>query len=406
MMAAVRQQGLVDLADPNLYAFGQPEQVWAELRRHRPVHFVGRSDGTGFWAITRYAEAVRVLKDPATFSSARGMRLGSNPGAVAAAANKMLIVSDPPRHGALRHAMNAVFTPRMVRRLHDTMRVVVTECFDEAAGARTAVEFTDIAARLPVATVCELLGVPKCDWNFMARSTRSAFGEDGGDQLARAKAHADILAYYADLVRDRRRQPREDLVSSLVRADVGGSPLTDLEIYLNCDGLISGGNETTRHATTGGLLALINHQSQWDLLHGDPGLLDSAVAEILRFTSPAMHVLRTVTADVELGGRQLRAGDQVTVWLPSANRDELVFAAPDDFDITRTPNRHLAFGIGEHYCLGSSLARYELAVFFGELVRRFSTAELAGPVRRLSSNLIRGLQSMPVVLTARSDVSR
>ncbi|GAA1118759.1 cytochrome P450 [Streptomyces javensis] len=197
-----------------------------------------------------------------------------------------------------------------------------------------------------------MLGAPRADWDFMPKLTMIAFGADenaGTDPQRIAEAHTELLVYYDNLLARRRRDPQEDIVSALAHGTVDGAPLTDEEILLNCNGLISGGTETTRHATIGGLLAFLRAPDQWARLRAEPGLLPSAVQEILRFTSPALHVLRTARREVDLGGHRIRTGDQMAVWLPAANRDEAVFADPDRFDIARTPNRHLTFATGTHF---------------------------------------------------------
>lgn len=394
----------IDLADGELYAAGDPEAAWAALRRDRPVHWNTRADGTGFWAITRYRDAVRVMKDSAAFTSEQGMRVDHNPAATAAAAGKLLIVADAPRHGKIRQVIGSAFTPRTVARLEQNMRTLVREQLEPVLSGEPC-DFTDFAGVLPVSVICDLLGVPKEDWGFMLKCTRVAFGENDVDPMDRLEAHAAILEYYQDLVDDRRRNPGDDVVSAMVNGLVDGVPLTDEEIFLNCDGLISGGNETTRHATVGGLLALIRDPDQWQTAaraaDRAPESVETLANEVLRYTSPAMHVLRTPREDVEIAGQLIRAGEPVTVWMPSANRDETVFEAPDRFDATRTPNNHIALGIGPHYCLGASLARTELRVIFGELLAAVRGGELTGPVGRLSSNLIWGFDSLPVLLRRR-----
>ncbi|MGW5693601.1 cytochrome P450 [Streptomyces asiaticus] len=254
-----------------------------------------------------------------------------------------------------------------------------------------------------------MLGVPRADWDFMLKLTMIAFGADenaGTDPQRIAEAHTELLVYYDNLLARRRRDPQEDIVSALAHGTVDGAPLTDEEILLNCNGLISGGNEPTRHATIGGLLALLRAPDQWARLRAEPGLLPSAVQEILRFTSPALHVLRTARREVDLGGHRIRTGDQVAVWLPAANRDEAVFADPDRFDIARTPSRHLTFATGTHFCLGSALATSELTIFFEEFLARVGQVTPRGAPRRMQSNLIWGFTSLPVTLTRRATPSR
>ncbi|OCC09196.1 cytochrome P450 [Streptomyces sp. PTY087I2] len=397
---------MTDLADPELPRSGRTEEIWKELREQSPLYRNERANGSEFWAVLSHPLANQVLRDSANFTSEKGMRLDHNPLATEASAGKMLIVTDPPRHGKIRRIINSAFTPRMVKRLEDTMRSTVVETLEEAMEKGTS-DFVDAAARLPVSVICDMLGVPKKDWGFMLDRTMVAFGSDavegGEDQAMRAAAaHTDLLMYYDELLELRREDPQEDVVSAMVQGEVDGEPLTDEEIFLNCDGLISGGNETTRHATVGGLLALMDHPDQWDRLRADPGLLPSTVQEVLRYTSPAMHVLRTANQDTELEGRAIAAGDEVAVWLSAANRDGQVFENPDAFDVGRTPNRHLTFASGTHFCLGSALATMELSVMFEELTRRVGAAGHAGPVQRMRSNLIWGFESMPVTLDRRS----
>lgn len=387
---------MIDLADPALYGSGDPVPVWARLRRDNPVYRNVRPDGSSFWAITAHHLVSEVLRDHVRFTSEPGMQLDADPTATRAAAGKMLIVTDPPRHGKIRRVINTAFTPKMVRRLETHMAETVSRALDDALDMRE-LDFTDLSGRLPVSVICDMLGVPKADWDFMLQHTGIAFG-DTDDHMAKVAAHAEIIAYYADLVDQRRQQPGDDIITALATAVVDGEPLTDEEIFLNCDGLISGGNETTRHATTAGVLALIRHEQQWERLRADVSSVDTAVLEILRFTSPGLHVLRTARQDLRLGDESIGEGERVALWIPAANRDERVFDHGDRFDIGRDARKHLTFGAGTHFCLGSALATQELATFFGQLVRRVRWVELTGPVRWLSSTLIWGIESMPVRL--------
>ncbi|MCA6095486.1 cytochrome P450 [Streptomyces sp. SCA3-4] len=392
-----------DLSDPRRYAAEGIEEVWSRLRKAHPLFLTRRPAAADFWSVLSHDLASQVLRDSSAFSSTGGMRLDADPVANEAAAGKMLIVTDPPRHGGIRRVINSGFTPRMVRRLTDNIRLTAIGVI-EAALEQGDVDFTEVAARLPVSVISDMLGVPRADWDFMLELTMIAFGADenaGTDPRRVAEAHTELLVYYDNLLRQRRRDPQDDIVSALAHGTVDGAPLTDEEILLNCNGLISGGNETTRHATVGGLLALMREPDQWARLRTEPDLLPSAVQEILRFTSPALHVLRTARQEVTLGGRTIRPGDQVAVWLPAANRDEAVFADPDRFDVARTPNRHLAFAQGTHFCLGSALATSELSIFFEEFVARVGAVVPREAPKRMESNLIWGFTSMPVTLTRR-----
>ncbi|MEV6410726.1 cytochrome P450 [Kribbella sp. NPDC051718] len=397
---------LADLYDPLLFRAGRQHITWAQLRKSGPVVRIESPTGGAFWAVLGYETAVRVLSDHRSFSSSKGMRLGADPVATNAASGKMLVITDPPRHGMIRRIISSAFTPRMVTRLRQTMREVAVEVIEEALEQQNC-DFADTAARLPVSIICDMLGVPRDDWGFMLDRTKTAFGvgslNDGpADERARA-AHVDLFVYYRELMQQRRREPREDIVSALVHGVIDGTPVTDEEVVLNCNGLISGGNETTRHATIGGLLAFIEHPGQWDLLQRDPAVLPSAIQEILRYTTPAMHVMRTVAEQVTLGPVTLAPDDRVAIWLGSANRDETVFTDPDRFDLSRSPNRHLTFAYGPHFCIGGSLATAELTIMFEELSRRVARAELAGPVVRMASNLIGGYEQLPVRLSRRAD---
>jgi cytochrome P450 len=390
-----------DLSDPELYRRGDHFALWRELRAVQPICHVERADGEPFWAVLSYPLVTTVLSDPAVFSSRGGMRLDADPVATAAGAGKMMVITDPPRHGKIRRLMSAAFTPRTAQRLKNNMRITAAKSIEKVL-SQPVCDFTEVAARLPLSVICDLLGVPQADWDFMLSRTMTAFGVDQGsgryDPAAAAVAHTEIFQYYDELMRQRRDKPRDDIISALVHGKIDGEPLTTAEIVLNCNGLINGGNETTRHATLGGLLAFIENPGQWQLLNDNPGLLASAVQEVLRYTAPAMHVLRTAVRDTEISGAHVQAGDKVALWLAAANRDDQIFADPDEFDITRSPNRHLTFAHGPHHCIGAALATTELNIMFGEIMRRVSRAESAGPVRRMRSNLIGGLESLPVTL--------
>ncbi len=391
----------IDLADPDLYGEGAPEPLWALLRAHAPVHHNTRKGRANpFWAVTTHELVTQVLKSPETFLSGHGMRLGTSPAAVEAASGRLLIVSDGRRHAALRRVVGAAFTPRMVQRLAVGVRHTAREVVDEAL-ERGSCDLPEVVARLPVAVICDMLGVPESDRSFMLDRTMKAF--DGSTPpLEAAEAHADILVYYSTLMEYRRRSPGDDVVSALVHSEVDGRPLSDDEIRLNCDGLISGANETTRHAIVGGVRALMDHPEQWRLLRDRPDLLPEAVEEILRYTSPALHIMRTAAHESELGGRTIARGDLVTLWLGSANRDEQVFPSGERFIVDRAPGvRHLAFAHGPHFCVGSTLASLELRAVFKEWLDRIGGAAPTSAPVRLRSNLIWGYESLPITLAPR-----
>ncbi|HET6709322.1 cytochrome P450 [Amycolatopsis sp.] len=388
-----------DLSDPVLYETTDPVPIWARLREESPLFWTEKGAAGSFWSVLDHELLTTVLTDPGTFVSERGMRLDGDPAAAVAAAGKMLIVTDPPRHGAIKRIINSAFTPRMVARLKDTMRTVVADVIDRAL-AEEAGEFVDIAARLPVAVICDILGVPREDWDRMLDLTTTAFGHSAATEEEATLAYTEIFLYYSDLVARRRREPGQDVVTALVHGEIDGVPLTDEEIFLNCTGIISGGNETTRHSTVGGLLAFVRNPDAWRALRERPELSARAAQEVLRYAASVLHVRRTAVRDVELAGHEIKAGDRLAMWLPSANRDPKVFPAPDAFDITRTPNRHVTLSHGTHYCLGGPLAAAEIEVTFEQLARRVTEIELAAEPQRLRSNLIWGYTSVPVTFRA------
>lgn len=397
-----------DVADPELYARGDPLPVWRELRESNPVHWNDAGvAGESFWAIMTYKPANQVYKDSDTFTSERGMRLGSGQHGVDAAAGKMMIVTDPPRHAKLRNLMNSAFTPRRMAAMEDTIRDVLRLLIDEAL-ERGAVDFVvDIAAILPSAIVCHIMDVAREEHYVLTEMTSKAFGANlddrGGPVSARenAIANAKIFTYYTELLKRRRAEPGDDVVSTLAHGCVDDVPLTDTEIIMNCHGILLGANETTRLASAGGLLALMENPAEWRRLRNGDVSLETAANEILRYTSPAMHMKRVARRDTEVGGMRIQAGEAVAIWNPSVNRDEAVFAQPDALDLGRKPNRHVTFGRGTHFCIGAALARAELRVLLQVILDRLAGAELTGPVRKMRSNFMWGVERMPVRLVPR-----
>lgn len=389
-------RSVIDLSNPSHYSSGDAETLWAALRECAPVLRTERAGAEDFWSVLNHSPATAVLRDGETFVSSRGMRLDSPSAPTAQAAGSVLIVSDPPRHGSLRRIIGSAFTPRTVRRLEATIRSTATQIVDRAVAAGEC-DAVQVAARLPVSVICDMLGVPPEDWEMMLRLTMAAFGS-GGDRKIEIEVNSEILAYYAHLVELRRRDPGEDVVSALTQGEIDGVPLTDEEVILNCNGLLAAGNETTRHAMVGGLLAFAASPGQWERLREHPALMPTAVQEILRYTSPVLHVMRTAVQDARIGEHDVAEGDRVAVWLPAVNRDPAVFTDPGRFDVGREPNRHLALSSGTHYCIGSSLAVMELTVLFEELLRRVRHTETAGAARRMHSNFIWGFESAPVRL--------
>lgn len=385
----------VDLANPRLYAGEQPEQIWQALRRAgRPV----RAE-EGYWVLTRYTHVESVYRRPAAFSSEKGMQLGVDRSSAAmaaeAAAGKMLIVSDDPAHTEIRKAIGAAFTPKMVRRLADSTLAIARDLVTAAATGEPVDFVAEVSAKLPATVICDLLGVPPTDRAWITGVTQTAFGDPGeNEQVA---AHAELFDYCDYLVTSKRRTPGDDAATALATATLDGQPMSQEVAVLNCHGLISGGNETTRHAGSSAALSMVTWPGQWDLLRAGAVSVEDAAEEILRFSSPANHVMRVAVSDHEVGGETIRAGEFVTLWLGSANRDEEVFREPDALRFGRHPNRHLTFGLGGHFCLGAFLARMELQSLISALAE-FSVT-LSGEPQRLVSNFLRGYTRLPVTLT-------
>jgi cytochrome P450 len=399
----------VDLSHTKLFAEGDPFAVWRRLRAEAPVHWNPPSDGSpGFWSVTRYEDIVAVSRDTATFSSRHGISMSDikYPAIASRSIGRSLIKTDPPRHGRLRRLVNRAFTPRMVGHLEPRIREIVTEILDAVTPAGRCDFVSDVAEPLPLAVICEMLGLPRGDWAYLVGLNNRQIGAADPDyrlagasiEESRRQALDGLRDYFARHVAERRATGAtgEDLVSTILAADLDGEALTEEEILVFCQLLLAAGNETTRNATSGGMLALVENPDQRARLLADPSLIPSAVEEILRYVSPVMHMARLTTRATEVGGRPIRAGEWVIIWYPSANRDEAVFPDPNRFDVGRTPNEHLAFGFGEHFCLGAGLARLELRVMFEEALRRLPDLELAGPVERLHATILRVIKRMPV----------
>ncbi|MEX2538595.1 MAG: cytochrome P450 [Actinomycetota bacterium] len=407
----------IDLTDCDLFLHGDPHAVWTTLRREAPVHWNERSWGPGFWNITRYEDVMRVSVDAQTFISGKGIILDntghrtereqamSSQGYGMDPRGNMMIMTDPPRHTVLRRIVNKGFTPQAVRRMEPHIRELVTRILDDVVERGECDFVLDISRRLPLEVICEMVGVPEGDWEGMFDLTNRVIGFDD-PEFAQNEVTAEdmqlsmnLFQYMGELIASRRTDPREDVLSVLVNNEVDGQTLNDGEIFLMFLLLIVAGNETTRNATSGGILAMMNNPDQRQRLIDDPSLIPSAVEEVVRWTSPVMHFERVATTDVEIAGQLIKEGDEVTLWYPSANRDETIFDKPQTFDVGRTPNEHIAFGKGEHFCLGANLARLELRVMFEELLRRIPDMQLAGDPVRLRSNFIGGIKRMPISFT-------
>ena len=396
----------LDLVDPERYARdGYPHAVWTRLRAEAPVAHITPPGYEPFWAITKHADIVQISKQPLRFSNAPGIMLRRAGAPVIP--SEMVVMLDPPRHGPMRRLVNSRFTRASLRARSADIERIAVEILDQAAtgGASGEGDFVErIAAPLPIAVVSWMLGLPRTDWPLLFRCTNEIIGAEdpeyrrpGETPLQTAKrARVELHGYFKQLIARRRSDPQDDLVSELVHARIDGEPLTERQILDYCELMVEAGNETTRNAISGGLLAFCEHRGEWERLRARPELLSDAVEEILRWVTPIAHFTRTATEDSEVRGMKIRAGEQVALFYASANRDEDVFVDPFAFRVDRRPNRHLAFGIGEHTCMGAHVARVELETMFRHLLARLESFEVSGPVERLSSAVNGSIKHLPL----------
>ena len=396
------------LTDPGFFVDHDPHPVWQQLRREDPVHWT-QGLVRGFWSVTRYDDILSVFREPNLFTSARGLVLPSSPEMEQVTpemmgAGQMMVMTDPPLHGAMRRAINRLFLPRAIGQFEAPGPELVREILDQAL-ARGECDFVeDVAARLPMAFICEIMGIPRHDWADIFNWANMSLGyedaeyqlESGSPMETRQRGTMNLGTYCAKRALERRGGAGEDLLSVLGNAEIYGRKLTEGELIYNGVLYINGGLETTRNAISAGLLALIQHPADHERLIKDPALMPSATEEILRWSSPLTHIARVATRNMELHGKRIREGDWLALWIPSANRDEAVFEDPYRFDLERTPNEQIAFGKGEHFCAGAHLARLELRLMLLALLPEVEGIELTGPVERLRSNLLAGIKHMPV----------
>lgn len=414
--------GEVDLCDLDLFASGFPDQVFATLRQEAPCWWQEPSphtpDGVGFWVLSRHADIAAAAADATRFSSERGpdaegggtiiqdLPYGFAPGV-------LLNMTDDPRHHRIRRLLTPAVAPRALAYMAPELRARAARIVDAIAERGRCDFLADVAVELPLQAVAALLGVDEDDRHALLAWSTAILDYEGrelGETNEAATAAAVSLSDYATrLVAARRARPGDDLLSTLVGAEVEDDdgemrPLSELELVMFFNLMVAAGSETTRNSVALGMVALIEHPDQLAELSKDRSLMDGAVEEILRWTSATLYNRRTATERSELHGQTIAPGDKVTLWWPSANRDETVFDQPFDFDIRRSPNPHLTFGHRAHFCLGANLARLEIGVLLDELLDRLCNFELIGPVERVRTNKHAGVWRVPLAFSPRRSV--
>jgi cytochrome P450 len=393
----------IDLYNPDNYVAGPPHEIFAELRRTEPVHFQPMATEPGYWMVLKHADLVHVAREPLLFSASEGgVMLENLEAGQLEMMRNMLLAMDPPRHVDYRRPVEPRFRARVIARMEEQVRAICREIMADAA-ARGDVEFVhDVTSALPSRVIGQLMGLPPDDLPFIHRLAEMNTSSQDADYASAGdvpQGTIDMAMYAIQFAQQRRQEePREDLTTLLLETDFNGTYMTDIDFGSFFVQLVTAGNDTTKTMLASGLLALLDYPDQLAALRADPGLIPGAVEEILRYQNPLHYFRRTATADTELRGVEIKAGDKVAMIYTSANRDEDVFDDPQRFDIRRSPNPHLSFGIAEHFCLGVHLARLEGRVFFEELFATFPSIELTDEPVRIRSNLNNALKVLPIRL--------
>ncbi|MBA2610180.1 MAG: cytochrome P450 [Actinobacteria bacterium] len=397
----------INLVDPDAFVEGVPHDQFTLLRHEAPV-FWHEDEHGGFWALTKHDDVVHANRDAKTFSSyARSALYNVETEEQLAGVRLMMLNLDPPDHTKLRKIVNRGFTPRRIKELQQSLVDRSREIVDDIAEAGACDFVTEVACELPLQAIADLIGIPQEDRHKVFDWSNRLIGfedpEFGNTEEEAGAAAVELYAYAQELAEDRRKNPRDDIITNLLDANIDGDALDDMEFNMFFMLLAVAGNETTRNAISHSMLALMQHPEQRQLMLDDPSLIDSAIEEFLRWATPVMHFKRTALVDVEMRGQKIKAGDRVMMWYSSANRDEEVFEDPFAFNVKRDPNLHTlhsAFGGGgPHFCLGANLARMEMKLIFDELLRRIPDMQLASEPSRLRSNFINGLKHMDVTFT-------
>jgi cytochrome P450 len=391
----------VDLVDPDLYGSGDPHAIWAEHRRIAPVRWQSVGTDRGFWSVTRYADVSHVLREHETFSSQQGTLLNLL-GASDPASGGQMAATDPPRHGEMREPLQRALSIRAVEHYQHDIRTLLAELLGPLADGGPF----DLAAAmssLPMAVTGTMMAIPRDDWPQLTWAATAALAPEepayqlpSGPEATLRRARREIFAYFQDVIASRRKHPGDCLIDTLLGVQVEGRSLTDGQIAANCYSLLVGATLTTPQVILSAVAKLAG-TGELDRWAANPDLMNTGIEEAIRWASPTNHFMRHTLHDTELAGVPIRSGDAVVVWLGSANRDERVFTDPFHFDIARKPNKHIAFGVGPHFCIGHTIARVILRNAFSELLGKFTGIDLASEPVLLRSNIIAGIRELRII---------
>jgi cholest-4-en-3-one 26-monooxygenase len=402
----------IDLLDLDRFQRLEHHEMFKRLRNEDPVSWHDHPKGKGFWNVVRHADLIAINRDTATYSSELGGVSLLDPGEFGESGGVdprgvMMLYMDPPKHTRYRLLVNKGFTPRMIGLLEKYLEHRAILIVDNIIERGSCDFVEDLASELPLQAIAEIMGVPQEDRKLLFEWSNRMIGIDdpeyaqgnGDDGM---NASMELYMYVNELAKKRKTDPRDDIVTKLINAEIDGDRLSEIEFDMFMMLLTVAGNETTRNTTAWGMWALMEHPEQYkELANNLDTMLDRAIEEILRWATPVYHFRRTATTDTEFGGKEIKQGDKVVIWHTSADRDETVFDDPYTFDITRWPNDHIAFGGGgAHFCLGANLARMELRLIFREILERIPDMTMTGEPSMLRSNFIGGVKHLPVKYTA------
>jgi len=393
----------LDVISPEKYEReGYPHPEWTWLRRNDPVHYFESERCDPFWAVTKHADIVSVGKNPRDWLIEPRIAVFTRD-VPPEPTTRHLLTMDPPDHGRYRKLTSKWFTPRTVLVWEPKVQQITREVLDQAAQKGRIDFVADVSAPITIAVIALMLGVPREDWHLLFRWTNEIIApEDPEFQRGRSSqetaegARVELFSYFKEIAEKRRSDPREDILSAVVQGRIDGAPLADLELLSYYFLLVVAGNETTRNAMTGGIQCFLDNPREWRKLATDPALVEGAIEETVRWTTPVIQFARTATRDMELRGKKIREGESVCLFYASGNRDEDIFEDPFTFRIDRQPNDHVGFGRGEHVCLGAHLARLEIRAMYQQLRERLVQMERTGNVVRVRSSFVGGIKRAPM----------